>query len=56
MCVLEGDKHEVTSLAVSSDDNTVAVGYTNGLVATYNVTTAHCNVTLRYSTHYLFML
>ena len=50
MCILEGDKHEVTSLAVSSDDNTVAVGYSNGLIRVWNVSNdvCCCNTTLRY--------
>ena len=50
MCVLEGDKHEVTSLAVSSDHNTVAIGYSNGLIRIWNVANDDCsiNTTLRY--------
>ena len=40
----------MTSLAVSSDDNTIAAGYSNGLVTVWNITTANCNTTLRYST------
>ena len=39
----------MTSLAVSSNDNTVAAGYSNGVVTVWNVTTASCNATFRYS-------
>ena len=46
MCILEGDKHEVTSLA-SGDDDVIATGYTNGVVKLWNLTTATCTTTLR---------
>ena len=39
----------MTSLAVSSDDNTVAAGYSDGVVTVWNITTANRNSTLRYS-------
>ena len=39
----------MTSLAVSSDDNTVAAGYSDGVVTVWNITTANRNTTLRYS-------
>ena len=50
VCVLEEDKHEVTSLALSSDHNTIAIGYSNGLIRIWNVTNNDCsiNTTLRY--------
>ena len=38
----------MTSLAVSSDDNTVAAGYSDGVVTVWNITTANRNTTLRY--------
>jgi len=52
--VLEGDKHEVTSLAVSSDHSTIAIGYSNGLIRIWNVTNDDCsiNTTLRYCVCY----
>ncbi|XP_065906408.1 WD repeat-containing protein 3-like [Dysidea avara] len=44
VCILEGDKHEVTSLA--SGDDVIAVGYTNGVVKLWNLSTAACTTTL----------
>jgi len=44
--ILEGDKHEVTSLA-GGDDDVIAAGYTNGIVKLWNMSTAACTTTLR---------
>jgi len=43
--VLQGEEHEVTCLAVSPNNENIAVGYTNGSINVYSVISGEVNIT-----------
>ena len=47
VAVLRGDKHEVSSLALSPDQTTLAAGYEDGCVRLWSVASCDSHITFR---------